>query len=109
MTNSKMPLAELKTSFEKRADADAMAKLIIEKKLGACAHVSGPIHSTFSWEDAIKTAEEWICTIKTKASLVDALSEFISDHHPYEVPQIIASPIAFASKGYEEWILKTCR
>lgn len=86
-----------------RSEAEAIASSLVEIKLAACVSIT-PIHSVYSWEGKIESEEEWQLTIKTDLSQFAALEAQVRQLHSYEVPEIIALPIATASQAYLEWI-----
>ena len=92
------------TTTDKKADADRIARTLVERKLAACVQVLGPIQSTYRWKGQIESAEEWLCLIKTKGSRYQAVEEAIRELHPYEVPEIVALPIVHGSKSYLSWL-----
>ena len=65
---------------------------------------SGPITSTFRWEGKIQTAEEWICVVKTPAACIALVEAAIRELHPYQVPEIVATPVVEGSQTYLEWL-----
>jgi periplasmic divalent cation tolerance protein len=100
---------QVTTTTETKADAQAIADTVVEKRLAACAQVIGPITSTYWWQGKIETAEEWLCAIKSKAALYEKLEQDIQAIHPYEEPEIIATPIVKGSKGYLAWLDENTR
>ncbi len=42
--------------------------------------------------------------MKTVRWRFDALAAHIKANHPYEVPEIMATPITYGSRGYLDWI-----
>lgn len=92
------------TTVSKKTDAGKIAKYLIDKRLAACVQIAGPIKSIYRWKGKIETAKEWVCIIKTKKSLYKKVEAAIKKIHPYEVPEIIAVPIAAANKDYLKWI-----
>jgi periplasmic divalent cation tolerance protein len=46
------------TTTETKADAQAIAHALVEKRLAACVQIIGPITSTYWWRGEIETAEE---------------------------------------------------
>jgi len=94
------------TTTEKEEDAEKIAKIVIEKRLGACVQIIGPIKSFYWWQEKIETAEEWLLFIKTKKELYEELEKVIKEIHPYEIPEIISVPILLGSKDYLEWLNK---
>jgi periplasmic divalent cation tolerance protein len=95
---------QVTTTTGTKADAQAIASAVVEKRLAACAQVVGPITSTYWWQGKIETAEEWLCVIKSKETLHEELERAIREIHPYEEPEIIATPIVKGSKGYLDWL-----
>jgi periplasmic divalent cation tolerance protein len=92
------------TTTPDRATADAIAAALVEKRLAACVKVSGPITSVYRWQGAVETSEEWLCTAKTTAERWRGLMELVLEMHPYETPEIVATPIVGASDAYEVWV-----
>jgi periplasmic divalent cation tolerance protein len=97
---------QVTTTTSKEEEARSLAKTLVEKRLAACAQVLGPITSVYWWQGKMEEAKEWLCIFKTRASLYEKLEEEIRRIHPYEVPEIVALPIADGSRDYLEWIRK---
>jgi periplasmic divalent cation tolerance protein len=92
------------TTISDKRGAEKIAKELINKRLAACVQILGPIKSIYRWKGKIETAKEWVCIIKTRISLYKKVEAAIKKIHPYEVPEIIAVPIALANKDYLKWI-----
>jgi periplasmic divalent cation tolerance protein len=95
---------QIVTTMEKRAEAEKIAGMLIEKRLAACVQIVGPILSAYRWKENIESAEEWQCLIKTRAGLYGDVEAVIKANHPYEVPEIIAFPILQGSREYLAWL-----
>jgi periplasmic divalent cation tolerance protein len=65
---------QVMTTVDARPAADALARSAVSQRLAACAQVSGPIESTYRWQGAIETAEEWQVIFKTTTSRYSALA-----------------------------------
>jgi periplasmic divalent cation tolerance protein len=92
------------TTTETKDQAQRIAQVVVEKRLAACAQIVGPISSTYWWKGKIETAGEWLCLMKSRNDLFTDLEQAIREIHPYEVPEIIAMPIAAGSAGYLKWL-----
>jgi periplasmic divalent cation tolerance protein len=92
------------TTVGSRADADELARGVVEARLAACAQVLGPLASTYWWHEAIETAEEWQVVFKTTTVRFSALRDFIRIHHDYEVPEILCVPVLEGNPAYLRWI-----
>ena len=100
-----MPEAiQVVTTTTERKDADALAKAALEKRLAACVQISGPIDSSYWWNQRIESAREWTLTIKTKRELFPRLEKLLLELHPYDEPEIIALPMVEISAGYLNWL-----
>lgn len=95
---------QITTTTGQRHDAEQIASELVSRRLAACVQVSGPILSTFRWQGKVETADEWVCTIKTSRAKFDAVTELFRQIHPYEVPEIIATPITAGSDAYLRWL-----
>jgi len=95
---------QAQTTTASRADAENIARVLVERRIAACVQVAGPITSTYWWKGAIETAEEWFCFAKTRADLYAEVEAAIKSVHPYEVPEIIATEIVAGSADYLRWI-----
>jgi uncharacterized protein involved in tolerance to divalent cations len=84
-------------------DALKLAMLLVERKLAACCQTY-PITSTYRWQGKIETAQEVMLTAKTLAEKLPALETLVKQHHSYDVPEIIATPVAYASADYAQWL-----
>lgn len=91
------------TTFEKREDAETMARLLLEKRLAACIQVM-PITSYYEWEKKICNDDELLMLIKSRSGLYELIEKTISDNHPYDVPEIIRLPVEAGLTGYLNWI-----
>jgi periplasmic divalent cation tolerance protein len=100
---------QITTTTGTRQDAEQIASELVTRHLAACVQVSGPVVSTFRWQGKIETQEEWICTIKTVGARLTAVQQAIEDVHPYEVPEVIATPIIGGSEMYFAWLRSEVR
>jgi len=95
---------EVRTTLPNEAVAIAMAKELVESKLAACVHISGPIRSIYKWENALQAELEWTLAIKTLENFLQSCTNRIAELHPYEVPEILSNPIHKLSDAYHQWL-----
>ncbi|MEU0541167.1 divalent-cation tolerance protein CutA [Nocardia sp. NPDC005978] len=89
-------------------DEDQLAdftRLLVEKRLAACGNIIPGVRSIYRWEGEIEEAEEALALLHTRRSLVPAIIEAANEHHPYDVPQVLAVPVSEAHPGYRQWVL----
>ena len=85
-------------------EALRLARLAVEERLAACANVLGPITSVYWWDGKLNQDPEVALVLKTRAGLVEALTERLKAAHPYEVPCVVALPIAAGNPDFLAWI-----
>jgi periplasmic divalent cation tolerance protein len=100
---------QVQTTTDSRAEAIELSRLAVEARLAACAQVSGPITSTYWWDDGVQREEEWLVLLKLPAEKYEELQTFLAERHSYDEPEIIAVPIVAGSAGYLDWVSEETR
>lgn len=85
------------------ADAARIARTLVESGLAACV-TRQPAHSTFRWRGAVQEEPEMLLSIKTLGEHYPDLERRLKAIHPYDVPEIIALPVAAGSEAYLSWL-----
>lgn len=94
----------LLTNLPDEASAHALATMLVTERLAACVNVLAPCHSVYRWQGEIESAQEVPLLIKTTAARYADLEAAIRTHHPYELPEIIAVPVAHGLPEYLMWV-----
>ncbi|MBB5191523.1 periplasmic divalent cation tolerance protein [Silvimonas terrae] len=84
--------------------ANTLAHGLIEARLAACVNLLPPIQSVYRWEGRIETAAEVPLLIKTTGERYPAVEAWLAEHHPYDVPEIIALPAQSVFQPYLAWL-----
>jgi periplasmic divalent cation tolerance protein len=92
------------TTASSADDARRIATALVEERLAACVQIVGPIESIYRWQGKVETAAEWQCWIKTRRQHYAAVEATIRRLHTYDVPEILALPIAAGSDRYLKWL-----
>jgi periplasmic divalent cation tolerance protein len=92
------------TTIDSEEAAERIASALVERRLAACVQVLGPIASTYRWQGEVESAREWMCVAKTAAARYPDVEAAIRELHPYDEPEIVATPIVAGSQGYLDWI-----
>ncbi len=98
----------VQTTIAEPAQAEALARAVVEARLGACVQVQ-PIRSYYTWKDETRADAEQLLTIKTRWDCYQQLESLLRAQHPYDVPEIIALPITHGSAAYFAWIDEVTR
>lgn len=85
------------------AAAERIARDLVSGGLAACVH-RGPLRSTFRWQGSLRDEPEVLLLIKTTSRRYAELETRVKALHPYEVPEIIALPLAAGSASYLAWL-----
>jgi periplasmic divalent cation tolerance protein len=89
--------------------AAAIAKKLVEERMVACANLVPRIRSIYRWKGEIYDEEEYLLIMKTRSSLVPALTMRVRELHSYEVPEIIAVSIEEGLPEYLNWVMENTR
>jgi periplasmic divalent cation tolerance protein len=92
------------TTTAKAEDAGKIATQLVEKKLAACVQIVEPVVSVYRWKDKIESEREILLLIKTTRDLISRIAELLDEIHPYEVPELVATPIVEGSTAYLSWL-----
>jgi periplasmic divalent cation tolerance protein len=96
------------TTVADAAAADKLALEVLTQRLAACATRLAAASSLYRWEGQLETATEYPVLFKTAPDQAAALEAFIAEHHPYEVPEIVAWDAA-ATPSYAQWVIAETR
>ena len=104
--------ADFVVVFVTAPDADVagrIASTLVDEKLVACANILPGLRSIYRWEGKLCDEAEVLCLMKTRVDLFPALRDRIAVLHPYQVPEIIALPLAAGHPPYLDWIAQSTR
>ena len=91
------------TTVGSGADAQALARVILERRLAACVQVDEGVRSYYRWQGELQDGGELRVTIKTLPACGEALQALLREVHPYELPQFTAWTVR-ASPSYAQWV-----
>ena len=86
------------------AEAQALAELLIEKRLAACVQILPAIESVYRWQGRIERQPEVLLLAKTTRAKFEELEREVRAVHSYETPEIVAVPIITGSVPYLQWL-----
>ncbi|XP_020213931.1 protein CutA 1, chloroplastic isoform X2 [Cajanus cajan] len=108
-SNTTVPSIVVYVTVPNKEAGKNLAESIVQEKLAACVNRVPGIESMYQWEGKIQTDSEELLIIKTRQSLLEALTEHIKANHQYEVPEVISLPITGGNLKYLEWIKESTR
>jgi len=87
------------------SEAKKIARALVEHRLAACGNIiEAPVRSIYRWKGKVETARECLLILKSSRQRFAALQRAVKELHSYDVPEIIALPIAAGSAEYLNWI-----
>jgi periplasmic divalent cation tolerance protein len=81
-----------------------IGRVLVEEGLAACANLVPGIRSIYRWEGAVHDDAEVLLILKTRAALSAALAARVRALHPYQLPEVLALPVAGGSEPYLDWV-----
>ena|ERR1700685_2891013 len=86
-------------------EARKIGRAVVEQRMAACANiVTTPVQSIYRWKGRVESAKEFLLIIKTTQARFAKLKAAVKRLHSYDVPEIIALPIAAGANDYLNWI-----
>jgi periplasmic divalent cation tolerance protein len=92
-----------------REEAENIAHNLLNQRLIACVNIVGPVSSLFRWKGKISQEREFLVLMKTSEVLFEELTTIVKQMHSYEVPEVIAVPIAKGEHAYLKWLSDSLR
>jgi periplasmic divalent cation tolerance protein len=86
------------------ATGQALADALVGEGLAACVNRLPGISSTYRWQGKLVTDSEELLLIKTTETRFAALKQRLLALHPYELPELIAVPVAQGHPAYLDWV-----
>ena len=88
-------------------DAEALARALVERRLAACVNAIGKVASTYRWKGEVQRDQETLLIIKTRAERLAAVEQTIREKSKYELPELIALPVAAGGADYLAWVAES--
>lgn len=100
-------VVQVTTTVPTEDAASTIGAALLDAKVVACVQVDGPVRSSYWWQGAREDAVEWRCVAKTTAALADRAVAAIVEAHPYEVPEVLVTPVTGGHQAYLAWVATT--
>lgn len=92
------------TTLAADADVASFARTLVDERLAACVSAFPPMDSFYRWKGETQTDRERQLVIKTTAARVPALKARLGTLHPYDVPEVLVTPVVDGAQGYLAWL-----
>ena len=95
------------TTVATRAEAESLARALVQRRLAACAQIS-QIESIYRWQGQLQQEAECRLVIKTTRERYAQVEQSIRELHSYELPAIHALAFDAIHAPYGDWIAQSC-
>lgn len=85
-------------------EARTIARKVLERRLAACANIIPTIHSLYWWEGKLEEGQETLLILKAPYTYYEEVEKVVKAHHSYQLPAILAIPIAKGLPDYLRWL-----
>jgi len=92
------------TTCDSPEAAAVLAEALVSRGLAACVNAIGGVTSTYRWQGRIERASETLLVIKTTRTRYDEIEAAIRSLSAYELPEVVAVPVAAGLPAYLAWI-----
>lgn len=92
------------TTAGTQAEAQTIAKQLVESRLAACINLIPRIQSVYRWKGKLESTEEYLLIIKTSKTRATSVEAAIKEIHSYDLPECIVVPLENGSEEYLKWI-----
>jgi len=86
------------------AEARRIADALLEERLAACVNTIAGVRSRYRWQGRLEDSSEVLLIAKSRHGLLKAIIERVKALHTYDVPEVIALPIAGGNPDYLAWL-----
>jgi periplasmic divalent cation tolerance protein len=84
--------------------AQRIGRALVEERLIACANLVPGLTSIYRWEGRVQVEGEVLMIMKTRRALVPRLKERLPQLHPYDVPELVVTPVVEGLDPYCRWV-----
>lgn len=92
------------TTMPDMQSAQNLARRLVERRLAACVNILPAVQSVYRWQGVIEEAAEITMLAKTTRARYAEIESAIKEAHPYQLPEIVALPVAAGLPAYLSWV-----
>ena len=85
-------------------DLEPFARGLVDARLAACVNILPLMQSVYRWQGRVESEKERLLVIKTTRARLDSLTAHVVEHHPYDVPEVLALPVERGLDAYLGWL-----
>jgi periplasmic divalent cation tolerance protein len=81
-----------------------LGRHLVDEGPCAAAHTVTGVRTTYRWQGRVYDGVEAKATLHTRLALADRIVERVTREHPYDVPDVIVTPILAGNPRCLQWI-----
>lgn len=86
------------------AVAVALVRAAVEARLAACGTLQPQVRSIYRWQAEVCDEAEVLVILKTTAAAFRGLRDQLVAQHPYDCPEVVATPVVAGHAPYLAWV-----
>ena len=107
-----MPVPEVALVYvtaRHRKEALFIGRALVEERLAAGVNILDGLHSLYWWEGSVQETPEAALIAKTRSELVPQVIARVKELHSYQIPCVVALPVADGNPAFLDWIAAETR
>ena len=84
--------------------AERIVTAVVDEQLAACGNIVPGLTSIYRWAGAVQRDSEVLILFKTTRAVLAQLLTRVAALHPYDVPEVLALPVAAGLEAYTKWV-----
>ncbi len=103
-TGNETPYIVALTTVSDETAARRLVRGLVEDRVIACGTILPHGRSIYRWEGEITEESEVVVLMKTHRNRWPDLQRSVTERHPYDLPELLALPVASGMQGYLDWV-----
>lgn len=91
------------TTYPEQAQAEQIAKMLVQEKWAVCIQIDSPTTSIYRWKGEVECEKEVRVWMKCREALLRDLEQKVKQLHPYDTPQWVVIDVDQVSSEYLNW------
>lgn len=92
-------------TFPTMDDAQRVARLLVERRLVACANLLPGAVSIYRWEGKMEEGQEVVMIAKSTAIKWAEIERLFEEEHPYDTPALVCVSTYAALPAFADWVM----
>ena len=92
------------TTLNSREDAQTLVRRLVKDRVVACGTIFENALSIYEWQGKLEETQEAVVLLKIRQENWEQLQSVVCKLHPYDVPELLAIPVAGGLPAYLVWL-----